>query len=302
MTEGTFGPGGTGGSGEFGGEYAGGSGGAGGASAGEPGISQSLRTFGAVVQALREHAGLSREEFGEAVRFSKHMVTSIELGRRLADITFVDRAEPVLGNTGALRKAFQHLSRTPGLAAWFREWARMEKLAITLLTYECRLIPGLLQTEAYGRWLFEDKLPPLADEQVEAQWVARAERQRLLRDRPNTSFGFIVEEHLFRRNSGGSDVTRGLIEHVLHVAERRNIEVQLMPLVRVTHAGVDGPMQLLETPDARWYAYCEGQESGQFISEPKVVSTLQARYARMRSQALNPEDSLSLLQRIRGEL
>lgn len=37
----------------------------------EPESSDSLRTFGAVVQALREHAGFSREEFAEQVRFSE---------------------------------------------------------------------------------------------------------------------------------------------------------------------------------------------------------------------------------------
>ncbi|WP_309093501.1 helix-turn-helix transcriptional regulator, partial [Streptomyces sp.] len=52
---------------------------------GEPESSDSLRTFGAVVQGLREHAGLSREEFGELVRFSKHTVASVELGRRMPD-------------------------------------------------------------------------------------------------------------------------------------------------------------------------------------------------------------------------
>ncbi|MFF4867280.1 hypothetical protein ACFY3J_37605 [Streptomyces sp. NPDC001231] len=40
------------------------------------GPADSLRTFGAVVQALREHAGLSRVEFGELVRLSKHTVKS----------------------------------------------------------------------------------------------------------------------------------------------------------------------------------------------------------------------------------
>lgn len=44
----------------------------------EPDPSDSLRTFGAVVQALREHAGLSRVEFGGLVRFSKHTVESPE--------------------------------------------------------------------------------------------------------------------------------------------------------------------------------------------------------------------------------
>ncbi|MBZ9639004.1 helix-turn-helix transcriptional regulator [Streptomyces sp. PSKA30] len=269
---------------------------------GEPESSDSLRTFGAVVQALREHAGLSREEFGDRVGLSKHTVASVELGRRMPDPTFAERSEAVLGNTGALRRAAQHLVRQPGLAAWFRRWARLEATAITLYTYEGRLIPGLLQTEAYARTLFTNQLPPLDDEQIEAQWIARAERQRLLRERPNTAFGFILEEGLFLRRTGGVEVTRELIDHVLEIAELRNIEIQIMPLVQETHAGLDGPMQLLETPENKWFAYCEGQESGQLIADPKVVSMLQMRYARMRSQALTIKDSVSLLQRMRGDL
>ncbi|MBG0855528.1 helix-turn-helix transcriptional regulator [Streptomyces spinoverrucosus] len=269
---------------------------------GEPESSDSLRTFGAVVQALREHAGLSREEFGDLVGLSKHMVASVELGRRMPDPTFPERSEPVLGNTGALQKAAKHLARQPGLAAWFRRWARLEKTAITLCTYECRLIPGLLQTEAYARQLFVDEWPPLTDEQIEAQWQARAERQRLLRELPNTAFGFVLEEHLFRRCTGGVDVTRELIEHVLEMSALRNVEIQIMPLVRESHAGLHGPMQLLETPENKWFAYIEGPECGQLISDSKVVSVLQRRYARMRVQALSLEDSVSLLQRMRGSL
>ena len=70
---------------------------------GEPESSDSLRTFGAVVQGLREHAGLSREEFGELVRFSKHTVASVELGRRMPDPVFVERAEEVASTTAADR-------------------------------------------------------------------------------------------------------------------------------------------------------------------------------------------------------
>jgi transcriptional regulator with XRE-family HTH domain len=216
---------------------------------GEPESSDSLRTFGAVVQGLREHAGLSREEFGELVRFSKHTVASVELGRRMPDAEFVQRAEEVFGRTGALQKAAGCLERQPGLAAWFRRWARLEQVAITLYTYECRLIPGLLQTEAYARTLFTNQLPPLDDGQVEAQWVARSERQRLLRDRPNTAFSFLLEEHLFRRRHGGVEVTRELIDHVFEVSQLRNVEIQIMPTEQEAHAGLDGPMQLLETPE-----------------------------------------------------
>ncbi|WP_435280806.1 helix-turn-helix domain-containing protein [Streptomyces koelreuteriae] len=268
----------------------------------EPESSDSLRTFGAVVQGLREHAGLSREEFGELVRFSKHTVASVELGRRMPDPTFVTRAEEALGMTGVLQKAAARLERQPGLAAWFRRWALLEQVAITLYTYECRMIPGLLQTEAYARQLFVDELPPLGDEQIEAQWAARAERQRLFHERPNTAFSFILEEHVILRGTGGVEVTREVIDHVLEIAELRNVEIQVMPLMRQSHAGLHGPLQLLETPENQWFAYLEGQQSGQLVSDRKVISVLQRRYARMRAQALSLSDSVSLLQRLRGDL
>ncbi|MEU2910682.1 Scr1 family TA system antitoxin-like transcriptional regulator [Streptomyces massasporeus] len=269
---------------------------------GEPESSDSLRTFGAVVQGLREHAGLSREEFGELVRFSKHTVASVELGRRMPDAEFVQRAEEVFGRTGALRRAAGCLERQPGLAAWFRRWAALEQAAITLYTYECRMIPGLLQTEAYARALFANQLPPLDDGQIEERWAARAERQKLLKGRPNTAFSFILEEHLFLRCLGGGGVTRELVDHLQEIAELRNVAVQIMPVAQGAHAGLAGPMQLLETPDNRWLAYNEGQRGGQFISDPKEISVLHRRYARMRSQALSLEDSSSLLQRMRGNL
>lgn len=269
---------------------------------GEPESSDSMRTFGAVLQALREHSGLSREEFGDLVGFSKHTVASVELGRRMPDLVLVERGEEATGNTGALRKSFPKLARQPGLAAWFRRWAQLEQLAITLYTYECRMIPGLLQTEAYAQALFAGQLPPLDDAQIEERWAARAERQKLLRERPNTAFSFILEEHLFLRRTGGVDVTRELIDHVLEIEELRNVEVQIMPLAHGTHAGLAGPMQLLETAENQWFAYNEGQRAGLFVSDPKEISVLQRRYARMRSQALTPGDSVSLLERMRGAL
>jgi transcriptional regulator with XRE-family HTH domain len=269
----------------------------------EPDPSDSLRTFGAVVQALREHAGLSRVELGEQVRFSKHTVASVELGRRMPDESFVERAEETLGNTGALRKAAKHLTRgEPGLAAWFRRWARLEKQAVSLCNYECRLVPGLLQSEAYMRAVFANVVLPLTDEQVEAQVIDRMARQPLLGERPHVPFSFIVEESVFRRRLGGREVMRGALDHVLECETARNVQVQVVPLDAEVHACLDGPVALLETPEGRRLAYSEGQLNGRLISDVKVVSELQQRYDTLRSQALTPKDSRDLLERLRGAL
>ncbi|MFG2558900.1 Scr1 family TA system antitoxin-like transcriptional regulator [Streptomyces sp. NPDC048496] len=267
---------------------------------GEPEPSDTLKAFGEVVKVFRKRARLTQEEFAPRVRYSVPTVASIEQGRRFPPPAFVDRAEDVLDAFGVIRAAAKHLSRRRGLAKWFRHWAQLEADAASLYTYECRLIPGLLQTEAYARALFMNQLPPLGDEQIEAQLVARVERMALLTERPNTAYSFILEEHLFLRRSGGAGVTRGLIDHAIGLARLRNVEVQIMPQVQENHAGLDGPMQLLETPDHKWFAYGEGQESGHLHTDPAVVSMLQMRYARMRSQALSLEDSMSLLERMRG--
>ncbi|WP_030752994.1 helix-turn-helix transcriptional regulator [Streptomyces sp. NRRL S-31] len=269
----------------------------------EPHPSDSLRTFGAFLQALREHAGLTRAQLAELVRYSKHTVESVELGRRMPDEAFVERAEQALGNTGALRKAARFLTRgEAGLAAWFRRWARLEREAVSLCTYECRLVPGLLQSEAYARAVFENSIPLLTDRQTEAQLTARMERQAMMRERATMPFSFIVEESVFRRGLGGPQVQGSMLDHVLEVTAPRNVTLQVVPLELEFHGCLDGPVRILETQEGRRLGYSEGQQNGRLISEPKEMSLLCQRYETLRSQALNPKESRDLLERLRGEL
>ncbi|MFD3535598.1 helix-turn-helix domain-containing protein [Streptomyces sp. NPDC058664] len=266
----------------------------------EPEASDSLKAFGEVVKAFRKRAGLTQEQFAPPVGYSVPTIASIEQGRRLPSADFVARAEEVLDAFGVIRAAAKHLARKPGLASWFRQWARLELQAVTLYTYENRLVPGLLQTPAYAKTLFDEQIPALGDDEIEAALAARVERMKLLTERPHTIYSFIVEEHVLRRLTGGPEVMREQIDHVLDLCARRNIDIQIMPQSRGHHAGLGGPLQLLETPENKWYAYCEGQRAAHLIADPKEISILQKRYARMRAQALSFEESVSLLREMRG--
>ncbi|ADI05591.1 DNA-binding protein [Streptomyces bingchenggensis BCW-1] len=268
----------------------------------EPESSDSLKAFGAIVKVFRERAGLTQEELAPLLQYSVQTLASIEQGRRFPQTEFVERAEDVLDALGVLRAAARHLARRPGLAAWFRQWAGLEEQAVTLCTYECRVVPGLLQTEAYARAVTLSVPPPPDEEQVEQRVTARLARQQLLRRKPPIAFSFIIEEALLERHTGGVEVTKELIDHLLNCTDLWNVELQVIPLHQPRHAGLDGPMRLLETTDHQWLAYSEGQQFGQLISDRKDVSMLLQRYAKMRSQALTPEDSVSLMKRIRGAL
>jgi hypothetical protein len=175
-------------------------------------------------------------------------------------------------------------------------------VAVSLCTYECRLVPGLLQSEGYARAVFEGTIPVITDDELEALLAVRMERQRMLYERPTVPFSFIVEEHVFRRRFGNVEQMRAMLDHVLEHSTPRNVTLQIVPLEAGLHACLDGPVRLLETREGRRFAYSEGQQNGRLITDVKEVSLLQQRYDTLRSQALNPQDSRGLLERLRGEL
>lgn len=267
-------------------------------------MSDSLKTFGAVIKALREEAGLTQEEFAPLVRYSVHYVAKIEQGRRYPPNDLVERAREALGPAAEriLEAAAQSLTRRAGLASWFRHWAGIEEDAISLYAYECRAIPGLLQPERYVREIFDRRLPPLTEKQLDRQTAARLDRQQLLVERPHTMFSFIIEQALLERRLGGDDVTRIVIEHLLEVGLQRNVEIQLMPLHQEDHTGSDGQMYLAETPDHRWIGYFEGHDSSTLLTDPKLASSMLQRYGKMRSQALSCQATVNLLKQMRGAL
>lgn len=124
----------------------------------------------------------------------------------------------------------------------------------------------------------------------------------MMRERPTVPFSFIVEEQVLRRRFGAADQMRDMLDRVLTLSAPRNVTLQVVPLEAGLHACLDGPVQLLETSEGRRLGYSEGQQNGRLINDPKEVSLLHQRYDALRSQALNPKESRSLLERLRGEL
>lgn len=279
-------------------------GGRAGANCGEPELSDSLKTFGAVLKALRDEAGLTQEQFAPRVQYSAAYIAKIEQGKRFPPRDLLDRSEEVLGATAArvLAAAARSLTRKVGLASWFLQWAAIEEDAVSLFSYESSVIPGLLQPEPYIRALFDRRLPPLAEDQFEHQVTARLERQRLLVERPNTTFSFIIEQALLERRMAGVEVTRVLIDHMLTVGCLRNVEIQAMPLIQEDHSGFEGPLSLAETAQNRWVGYVEAHDSSMLITDPKAASAMLQRYGKMRSQALSHQATRGLLEQMRGAL
>ncbi|MFD7500625.1 helix-turn-helix domain-containing protein [Streptomyces sp. NPDC059850] len=270
----------------------------------EPEVSDSLKTFGAVLKVLRDEGGLTQEQFAPKVRYSVTYVAKIEQGRRFPPRELVPRTEEVLGSLAGrvLGAAYRSLTRKVGLASWVQHWAGIEEEAVTLLAYDCAVVPGLLQPEPYIRAISDRYIPHTPAEEYEHQVIARLARQQLFADLPNTSFSFVIEQALLDRCFGGIEVTRALLDHLLEQQARQNVEIQVMPLRQEDHFGYEGSMRLAETADHRWLGYIEAHGTSALITEPKAVSAMHQRYGKLRSQALSPQATTSLLEQMRGAL
>ncbi len=126
-------------------------------------------------------------------------------------------------------------------------------------------------------------------------------RQKLLTRVPLAELSFIVSEEALRNPVDHGEVMRGQWQRLLEVSALRNVEVQVMPAASGFHSGLNGPFVVLETSERHHLGYIESQEVGCVIREPAEVSALGLRYGKLRSQALNCEESARLIERLVGE-
>lgn len=176
-----------------------------------------------------------------------------------------------------------------------------EQEAVTLLWYENQVVPGLLQTEEYIRFVFSCLYPPLEEDEREEWVTGRLDRQKLLERKPRPMLHFVLEESILRGRLGDPTVLQEQIRHLRRCMELPFLGLQIMPTKLPKHAGLAGPIVLLETPDHDHLAYVDSQLTGYLYDDPDDVSVLQQKYGMLRSQALSVEKSARLLDELLGE-
>ncbi|MFI9115576.1 helix-turn-helix domain-containing protein [Streptomyces venezuelae] len=257
--------------------------------------------FGRSLKTLRTRAGMEREEFGKRLGYSASTIASFEQGRRIPPPRAIDRSDDLLDAGGLLKVWKEQLERAQ-YPAFFQGMAQLEKRAIELLAYDTLVVKGLLQTEEYTRALLSNRRPPLDAETIEQRVSARLARQEIFDRRPAPLLSFVMCESVLRRKFGGKEVLRGQLEHLLLIGQRKNVELQVMPLDCEENAGVDGPFTVITREDGKRFVYAEAQGASVLETDPKPAVLAAARYGIIRSQALTPRESLEFIEKLLGEL
>lgn len=260
-----------------------------------------VAAFGQTVKTLRLRAGMDREELGRRLGYSAATIASFEQGRRIPPPRAIDRAEEVLDAGGLLTIWKEEVERAQ-YPAFFQGMAQLEKQAMELQMYDTLVVNGLLQTEEYMRALLDMRRPPLDPETIEQRVTARLARQDILDRRTTTLLSFTMDESVLRHTYGGKAVLQGQLEHLLLVGARRNVELQLMPTALDDNAGFDGPFTVVMRKDGKRFLYVEAQATSKLETDPEQAGFASARYGIIRSQALNPGESLEFIEKLLGEL
>jgi transcriptional regulator with XRE-family HTH domain len=265
-------------------------------------VSAERRLVGELLRVHRARLGITQKEAGDLAHVSESCFGSYERGERIPPAEFLKDVDKALDARGALVACVEIIEREK-YPPKFLSWVRLERDARVISAYETMLIPGLLQTEAYARALYEARRPAYTEQQIEQHVDARLERQAVLMRNPPPYVGYVIEESVLERTLGSSAVLKEQLLHLLESNRRmKQLTIQVMPTARETHAGLMGPFQLMSTNEGRNLVYVEAQGGGRLIHEPLQVSDLFDLFGMLRAQAFNPEESAALIERKAGRL
>ncbi|UIX32144.1 helix-turn-helix domain-containing protein [Streptomyces sp. GQFP] len=259
-----------------------------------------VEAVGRQLKLRREAVGMRAAEFGRRLGYGEDMVYKIEGGKRIARPEYMEKADEVLDARGLLKAMNEDLEKVR-YPKKVREIAKLESKAVQIGVYVGLSLHGLLQTPEHARALFEARQPPYSEGEVERLVAARMARKAVFDKSPVTALSFVQEEAALRRRVGGTMVRRRQLEHLLEVAQMRNVTFQVMPTESDAHPGVDGKIELLRFADGTAVGRSDGAFNGRPTMEPKDLRILELRYSTIRAEALTSGESLAFIEQLLGE-
>lgn len=278
------------------------------------GPSGGRRQLRARLRAARDAAGLTQEQAAEAMDWSLSKLIRIEAGtvsistndlKALLQHYRVDDPDTV-----AELLALARLARQRGWWVQYREifererayydYVGLEAEAATLRVFQPIGMPGLLQTESYARAYISAAVPSQVEpDDVTVRVGLRLRRQEELFSRPvPPTLQVILDEANLHRHIGGTEVLRDQLKRLREEGRKDHVTLQILPFTAESY-GATGQFNLLSfeagTPDV---VYIESTPTVALVDQPAEVETYRQTFARLQKLALNPSESLEMINKM----
>lgn len=201
---------------------------------------QRQRRLGAELRKLREAAGLSAQTAGALIDVKPYQISHLEAGRvgitpkRLRTLTYNygcpegDFVEALVALADERDKEWWEEYRGV-LPPGYLDIAELEYNSPYMQTSSSVHIPGLLQTEGHARAIFDEAVPTLPADELDARLTHRLQRQQVFDGTRPPKFEATLHEAAMRMQFGGRSVARAQLEHLMALSERENVEIRVVP-------------------------------------------------------------------------
>jgi transcriptional regulator with XRE-family HTH domain len=187
----------------------------------------------------------------------------------------------------------------------FEVYVGLEEEAAELRSYMPELVDGLLQTPDYMRALALAELEvPEADELDRLIKVRTQRQQRLLEGGDVPAMWTILHEGALRMCVGGAEVMKEQLLCLEELSRRNFLTLQVLPFSTGAHPAMETGFHLLRFPHPSDpdVAYIEYKGGGLHLEQPAEVDLFGRIFDQLRARAASPDESRTLIDRIRREL
>jgi transcriptional regulator with XRE-family HTH domain len=266
------------------------------------------RQLAAQLRRLREAATLTGDEVAARLGWSPSKVSRIETGQSAIAAGDLRRLLDLYEVSGSQRDRLIELGRDSQQRGWWDAYGdtlrpevatliALEADAESIRWYSPLAVPGLLQTEAYARDLIRSHLLMAPPARVERRVQVRLTSQGVLSRSDPPQIEVILDEAVIQRVIGGPEVHRAQLLHLIEMAERPQITLQVLPFAAGAHPALTGGFTILKFPEllAADVVYLENMTSDLFVESEAEVYRYGLAFDHLCSVALAPDDSRAFI-------
>lgn len=259
--------------------------------------------FGAELRTYREKAEISQNRLGEILGCTGQWIGQVELGEKAPSEQFAIDLDTYFDTGGAFHRLWKSIktgTRRLAVQPWFVEWIAIEEKAHTLKHWQPLVVPGLLQTPEYAHAVLS-RQPGATPEQIEEQVAKRLERQAVLTRNDPLLLWVVMDESVLHRHIANADVMRAQLGHLIAMAERPNVSIQILPEDRGGGCGLAGAFVIASVRGEPEAVYFESVGKGILSDHPGEVIAVGYRYNAISADAVSPQASIEFVAKVMEE-
>jgi transcriptional regulator with XRE-family HTH domain len=271
----------------------------------------STRGIGLELLRLRTERRIGVRAVGAALGVSGSTISRIENGKREPTSEEVASILTFLGVTGVARERLIDQARRqtePGLVEsttsteQSRNFLNFEQKATRITDFQLMLVPGLGQTIEYAHAVLSALRVADTEEDTEAWIGLRMRRQAILTRKKPPELRWILTELGLRQPIGGAKTMAKQIRHLIDLADRPTIKINVIPAKVVEHAGLLGQFLSMDFASDPAVVHVEDRTTGLFLDDPAKVAFYRLTAEKLTDLALDESASVRLLKSIASDL